>query len=193
MEQEVIEDAQPTTQHGRAARLQPPKSVTYFIGFHFLSKSEQELCQNFHILPHQFLLVKEAFVSEYVKTCDLAKNTALQLTDMGTFRVICHPHNLEADKAGKIYDFMQEVGWINNSGHKAGLPALQQRNAQNSLNAQIEKDKEKEQQQSPHEVEQEQGPKPQPLASYLRKPSSAPPLRFGTGPRTANLFTWQRT
>eukprot|EP01127_Copromyxa_protea_P013698 TRINITY_DN3700_c0_g1_i1.p1 TRINITY_DN3700_c0_g1~~TRINITY_DN3700_c0_g1_i1.p1 ORF type:complete len:522 (-),score=105.95 TRINITY_DN3700_c0_g1_i1:63-1628(-) len=139
-------------------------------GFSLLSKSEQELCQNFHIIPQDFFRAKEAFMSEYVKSCDLAKNTAIQLTD------------LEVDKAGKIYDFFQEVGWINNRAHL--VLDLQRRPA-----VQLS-DKESEKQ---DEEEPEEEPKPQLLTSFLKTNcSSAAPLRFGSQPGTTNLFKWQR-
>lgn len=108
---------------------------------------------------------------------------------MGTFVILGYLLTAaEVDKAGKIFEFMQEVGWINNRGHLA-VPALPRSTPQ------IEKEEKKQEEEQPKEEQQ----KPQPLASFLKKPATdaatttAVPLKFGAGKRTANLFKWPRT
>jgi len=74
-------------------------------GFQLLSKQEQDLCRNYQVMPQQYMLIKEALLREYLKTGDLTKTTATQL------------FNIDVDKSGKIFEFLHEVGWINNRVH----------------------------------------------------------------------------
>jgi transcriptional adapter 2-alpha len=83
-------------------RMNQPMDLEGQPGFNFLSDQERELCKNSHILPHQYVLCKETLMREYVKSGDVIKNT---------------PCQLETEKAQKVFEFMQEAGWINNNHH----------------------------------------------------------------------------
>jgi transcriptional adapter 2-alpha len=83
-------------------RMNQPMDLEGQPGFNLLSDQERELCKNSHILPHQYFLCKETLMREYVKSGDVIKNT---------------PCQLETEKAQKVFEFMQEAGWINNHHH----------------------------------------------------------------------------
>jgi hypothetical protein len=83
-------------------RMNQPMDLDGQPGYNLLSDQERELCRNSHILPHQYFLCKETLMREYVKSGDVTKNT---------------PCQLEAEKAQKVFEFMQEAGWINNNNH----------------------------------------------------------------------------
>jgi hypothetical protein len=99
---------------------------------------------------------------------------------------------VEIDKASKIYDFMQEVGWINNRNHLSSLPELQ-RNVPPQLLMQL--NKEAENREAREEATEQEQQKVQPLTSLLKPSTCAPvaPLRFGlASSSTTALFKWQR-
>lgn len=83
-------------------RMNQPMDLEGQPGYGLLSDQERELCRNSHILPHQYFLCKETLMREYVKSGDVTKNT---------------PCQLETEKAQKVFEFMQEAGWINNNIH----------------------------------------------------------------------------
>jgi len=83
-------------------RMSAPMDLDGQPGYNLLSDQEKELCRNSHTLPHQSILCKETLMREYVKSGDVNKNT---------------PCQLEAEKAQKIFEYMQEAGWINNNIH----------------------------------------------------------------------------
>jgi len=91
-----------TSHHRRSAE---PLNLEGQPGFQLLSAQEQGLCKNYHIIPQQYMLIKQALLKEYLKAGDLTRATATQLL------------NIETEKAGKIFDFLQEAGWINNRFH----------------------------------------------------------------------------
>jgi len=78
---------------------------------------ERKLCEDFHILPQQYLLAKEAMIREYSIAPDLmlTRDKARTLTDLD-------PLKLE-----KIHNFLYAVGWINSRGHKSDAPVQTQR------------------------------------------------------------------
>jgi len=104
-------EAQKNREKNMYSRKAPPKKQPLDLsgqpGLEYLSQQERELCEHCHILPHPYLIAKEALIREYVKMGDLPAVRALQIVKLDTIKTMC------------IFEFMQTVGWINNKGHVA--------------------------------------------------------------------------
>jgi transcriptional adapter 2-alpha len=92
-----------------------PLDLTGQAGVDMLTKQERKLCEDFHMLPNQYLLAKEALMREYVNSSDLnlVRDRVRSLVDM------------EASKIDKVFTFLFQVGWINNRAHRGQPDAVQ--------------------------------------------------------------------
>jgi len=95
--------------YNRKQRKQP-LDLTGQAGVDLLTRQERKLCEEFHMLPTQFMLAKEALLRDYVNTNDLnlSRDRVRSLVD------------LEPAKLDKVFGFLVQVGWANNRAHRGG-------------------------------------------------------------------------
>jgi len=78
-------------------------------GTDILSDQERELCEHAHLLPNDYVLIKEALLREYVKTGELPSLKIEQLAGVVATQ--------DLGKVKAVFEFLQQVGWINNRHH----------------------------------------------------------------------------
>ncbi|KAJ2301700.1 Transcriptional adapter ada2 [Coemansia sp. RSA 2610] len=69
-------------------------------GVELLSESEKDVCARLRLFPRPYLAVKESLLAEYARVGQLARRRACDLA------------KIDQSKAGPIYDFFVEAGWI---------------------------------------------------------------------------------
>jgi len=82
-----------------------PLDLSGHPGVDILSDQERELCEHAHLLPHDYVLVKEALLREYVKNGELPSQKIEQLAGVVTSQ--------DFGKVKTVFEFLQQVGWIN--------------------------------------------------------------------------------
>jgi len=85
-------------------------------GTDILSDQERELCEHAHLLPNDYVLIKEALLREYVKTGELPALKIEQLAGVVATQ--------DLGKVKAVFEFLQQVGWINNRHHTQQTPAV---------------------------------------------------------------------
>ncbi|CAO3615089.1 unnamed protein product [Cunninghamella blakesleeana] len=89
-------------------------NITEADGYHLLTKEEEEICSNLHILPRPYLVIKDLALKAYAKQGFLKRK---QFRDM---------IKIDINKANKIFDFFVENGWIKYWQDPAEIFAAQQ-------------------------------------------------------------------
>lgn len=84
-----------------------PLDISHSPGVEILSAKERELCSSIRLFPNQYTVIKETLIKEFSKRGELKKSAARQLV------------KIDVNKTGKLFDFLVESGWINNSTFSA--------------------------------------------------------------------------
>eukprot|EP00298_Acanthocystis_sp_HF-20_P012228 c19780_g1_i1.p1 GENE.c19780_g1_i1~~c19780_g1_i1.p1 ORF type:complete len:357 (-),score=138.86 c19780_g1_i1:36-1106(-) len=77
--------------------------VSQCVGVELLSDAEKNLCASLHIIPRQYMLIKDVLVRECERNGFLKLNTASNML------------KIDATKTGKLYEFFVEHGWVRES------------------------------------------------------------------------------
>jgi transcriptional adapter 2-alpha len=78
-------------------------------GIELLSDQERELCEHSHLLPNDYMVIKEGILRDYVKAGELPLQKIEQMGDSIS--------SLDMAKIKAVFEFLHQVGWINNRNH----------------------------------------------------------------------------
>eukprot|EP01113_Clastostelium_recurvatum_P029973 TRINITY_DN3631_c0_g1_i3.p1 TRINITY_DN3631_c0_g1~~TRINITY_DN3631_c0_g1_i3.p1 ORF type:complete len:584 (+),score=187.76 TRINITY_DN3631_c0_g1_i3:68-1819(+) len=90
-----------TLEKMKLKRRSAPLDIEGTPGVESLSTKEKALCSTLRLFPKQYLLIKETFINECQKNGTLLRQHARTLV------------KIDVNKTGKVFDFMEEAGWLN--------------------------------------------------------------------------------
>ena len=77
-----------------------PLDITTIDGTDLLSEDEKQLCTNLRLFPRAYLSVKDIILKEYAQNGSIKRKAVRSLL------------KIDSNKAGRIFDFFLEMGWI---------------------------------------------------------------------------------
>jgi len=87
--------------HKQQKKFSAPLDISASLGYDLLSEKERELCSSLRLFPQQYMVIKDTLLRESMRQGSLMKATARQMI------------KIDVNKTSRIFDFFEEIGWIN--------------------------------------------------------------------------------